>query len=178
MAKECNNTSVGQIIRDGENIVMIERANYPEAYALPAGHVDEEDLSFADAISREVAEEVGLSIEENNLVLKEDIDNPCKREEGSHHAWEVYEALRWSGTLKAGSDAKRARWFSPDGLKKAAERTEYFMKKNDIPYDRVGELTIAIFGRNPKDRATDSEWKKEMGLEPVWYYILKRLKII
>ena len=38
MAKICDNTSVGQIIRDGDKIVVIERANYPEAFALPAGH--------------------------------------------------------------------------------------------------------------------------------------------
>ena len=176
-AKQCDNTSVGQIVRDGENIAVIERANYPQAFALPAGHVDG-DPHFADAVLRELKEEVGLTIEENEPVFKEDIDNPCKREGGSHHAWEVYTALRWSGILKAGSDARKARWFSPDDLRKIAERTEYFMKKYNIPYDRVGALTVAIFGKNPADKKTDPEWKAHMGLEPVWYYILKKLGII
>lgn len=177
MSKTCDNTSVGQIIREGKNIVIIERANYPEAYALPAGHVDE-DPSFTDAIIRELEEEAGLLVEENKSVFTEDINNPCKRAGGSHHLWKVYEALRWSGILKGGSDAKKADWFSPSDLKKIAKRTEYFMKKYNIPYNQVGKLTIAIFGKNPEDKATDPEWKKEMGLEPVWYYILKKLQII
>ena len=175
--KICDNTSVGQIIRNGKKIAVIERINYPEAYALPAGHVDG-DRSFTAAMLREIEEEAGLLVEENKSVFKEDIDNPCKRTGGTHHLWEVYEALRWSGILKAGSDARKARWFSAEELKKIAERTEYFMKKYGIPYDHVGELTIAIFGKNPEDKATDPEWKKEMGLEPVWYYILKKLEVV
>ncbi len=178
MSKTCNNTSVGQIIRDGEKIVVIERANYPEAYALPAGHVDDTDVDFSHAMTRELQEEAGILVLENKLVFKEDIDNPCKRAGGSHHLWEVYKAVRWSGTLKAGDDAKKADWFKPEELKKIAQRTEYFMKKYGIPYDRVSELTIAIFGKNPEDKATDPEWKEEMGLEPVWYYILKKVGII
>ncbi|MDP3726561.1 MAG: NUDIX hydrolase [bacterium] len=177
MAKICDNTSVGQIIRSGKKFVVIERANYPEAYALPAGHVDG-DPSFTEAMIREIREEAGLSVEENQSVFKEDLDNPCKRMGGTHHLWEVYEAVRWSGTLKAGSDAKRARWFSPEDLKRVANRTEYFMEKYKIPYDQMGKLTVAIFGKNPEDKATDPEWKEEMGLEPVWYYILKKVAVI
>lgn len=177
MAKLCDNTSVGQIIRGGEKIVVITRKNYPEAYALPAGHVDG-DPNFTDAMIREIKEEAGLLVEENKSVFRESIDNPCKREGGSHHLWEVFEALRWSGELKAGSDAKEARWFSSADLKRIAERTEYFIKKYGISYEQVGKLTVAIFGKNPEDKATDPEWKEEMGLEPVWYYILKKLGLI
>jgi len=177
MVKICDNTSVGQIIRDGNKIVVIERANYPEAFALPAGHVDG-DPNFYDAMLREIKEEAGLEVEENKLVFEEDINNPCKREGGTHHLWKVYEALNWSGELKAGSDAKKAVWFSPAELQKIAARTEYFMKKYGISHDKVCELTVAIFGKNPEEKATDSEWKQEMGLEPVWYYILKKLGII
>ena len=177
MAKVCDNTSVGQIIRDGEKIVVIERANYPEAFALPAGHVDG-DPNFYDAMVREIKEEAGLEVGENKLVFEEDINNPCKREGGMHHLWKVYEALNWSGELKAGSDAKKAGWFSLAELQRIAKRTEYFMKKYGISYNKVGELTIANFGKNPTEKATDSEWKQEMGLEPVWYHILKTIGVI
>ncbi|QQG46169.1 MAG: NUDIX hydrolase [Candidatus Niyogibacteria bacterium] len=177
MAKIRDNTSVGEIIRDGEKIVVIERANYPESFALPAGHVDG-DPNFISAVTRELEEEVGLRVDKNNIVFEEDIDNPCKREGGTHHLWKVYEALNWSGELRAGSDAKKAVWFSKDDLQKIAARTEYFMKKYGISYDKVGKLTVAIFGKNPAEKATDQEWKQEMGLEPVWYYILKKLGLI
>jgi len=178
MAKKCDNTSVGQIIRDEKNIyAIIERMNYPESFALPAGHVDG-DPSFTEAMLREIEEEAGLLVQKNQTVFKEDIDNPCKRENGTHHLWEVYEAKEWSGELKAGSDAKKAYWLSPAELQKIAKRTEYFMEKYAIPYNQVGALTIAIFGKNPEDKATDPEWKEEMGLEPVWYYILKKLGIL
>ena len=115
MPKVCDNTSVGQIIRDGEKIVVIERANYPEAFALPAGHVDG-DPNFYDAMVREIKEEAGLEVGENKLVFEEDINNPCKREGGSFHDWEVFEASVWSGDLRAGDDAKRFFLAAPDEL--------------------------------------------------------------
>ena len=177
MAKVCDNTSVGEIIRDGENIAVIERHNYPQAYALPAGHVDG-DNPWSAGVERECREEVGIEILENKLVLKKELDNPCKREGGSHHLWEIYEAVAWHGELKAGDDAKRAFWKTPAELRALAARTEYFMRKYGITYDQVGRLTQAIFGENSAEKKTDSEWEKEMGLEPVWYYILTKVGVI
>ena len=148
---------------------------YPEAFALPAGHGD--GVSLADAAKKESEEEVGALILENKLVWSGKIDNPCKREGGDHHFWEVYQAISWSGELKAGSDAKEFFWCSPKLLRQLAKRTEYFMTKYTIPHYHVGELTKAIFG-DPVTKNTDPEWKAEMGLEPVWYFILKQLRII
>ena len=176
MAKICDNTSVGQIILNGGNIAVIERHNYPQAYALPAGHVDG-DNPWSAGVERECREEVGLKILKNKLVLKKELDNPCKREGGSHHLWEIYEAIAWRGELKAGDDAKRAFWKTPEELQAFAARTEYFMRKYNLPYSEVGKLTHAIFG-NPATKQTDPEWVSEMGLEPCWYYFLKELKLI
>lgn len=177
MTKACDNTSVGQIIRNGNRIVVIERRNYPEAFALPAGHVDK-DTTFADAVARETKEEVGVSIIENKLIFSEDIDNPCKREDGTHHFWEVYEATEWQGELKAGSDAKAYRWVMLAELQQMAKRTEYFIKKYNVPYTEIGKLTTVIFGNDPVQKNTDREWREQMGLEPVWYYILKKIGLI
>lgn len=176
MPKVCDNTSVGQIIlNDGEMaeetaIVIIERGNYPEAYALPAGHTDGDP----EAVVRESSEEVGLTIIKNRLIFCKDIDNPCKREGGSHHVWQVYIAISKMEKLRAGSDAKSAFWASVYYLRMLARRTEYFMAKYGIPYTEVGALTKKIFGEDPNAKNTDPEWKNDMGLEPVWYYILKR----
>lgn len=178
MARPCDNTSVGEIIegRDGR-VVIIERANYPESYAMPAGHVDGEAVWNA-GIKRECREEVGLDILNDELVFGEDIDNPCKRDGGTHHVWKVYHTTSFTGELKAGDDAKKAYWKTLDEVKTIATRTEYFMKKYNIPYTQVGALTRAIFGDNPAEKKTDLEWKADMGLEPVWYYFLKKLEII
>ncbi|MDP3954580.1 MAG: NUDIX hydrolase [bacterium] len=177
MAKICDNTSVGMIIKNGDDMAIIFRKNYPEAYALPAGHVDG-DNPWNVGLKREVREEVGLDVTQDKVVFKKDIDNPCKRENGSHHSWEVSEAISWTGELKAGYDAKEARWRNLEKVKELARRTEYFINKYAIPYDAVGELTVAIFGINPGEKKTDPEWKENPGLEPVWYYILKELKYI
>ena len=130
MAKRCDNTSVGQILRrDGA------------------------------------------------LVWRGRIENPCKREGGDHHVWEVYEAGSFTGELKAGDDAKSYFLAAPEELRRLAKRTEYFMKKFGIVWTDVGALTRAIFG-SPADKTTDPEWKGEMGLEPAWYFILKQMKVI
>lgn len=177
MAKICDNTSVGQIIQQGHRVVLIERRNYPRAYALPAGHVDG-DNPWSAGVEREVREEIGLDIKENIELFRREIDNPCKREGGSRHLWKVYRAVSWSGELKAGSDAKRAFWADPGQLRRFVERTDSFIKKYGIAYERVGDLTRAIFGKDPAGAETDPEWREEMGLEPVWYFILKELRMI
>ncbi len=178
MPKTCDHTSVGVRIYRGDQLLMIERYNYPKAYALPAGHRDGD--SFEKAANREASEEVGITITQSEPEFAREIYNPCKREDGDYHNWETYRALKWSGEVKAGSDAKRFFWASPKEVKRLAKRTEYFMEKYEIPYSRVGELTLAIFGnpQSAEQNRTDEEWYWGMGLEPVWYYILKNIGII
>lgn len=175
MPKICDNTSVGQIIKQDGSFLMIERFNYPQSYAFVAGHGD--GLAMEAAAKKESLEEAGIEIVENKLVWKGNINNFCKREGGNHHVWEVFEAIFWTGEPKAGDDAKEFFWALPERLRQLANRTEYFMKKYDIFYDRVADLTKAIFG-DPKDKKTDPQWQNDMGLEPVWYFILKELKIL
>lgn len=175
MAKTCDNKSAGQIIFNDQDLLMIERKNYPQAYALPAGHLDG-DL-FDDATARETKEEVGITILQNQQAWRGTLTNPCKRENGTYHEWEIFRALAWTGEPKAGDDAKSFFWASPDRLISLAARTEYFIKKYKIPYTDVGNLTKAIFG-SPEQKNTDPEWVAEIGLEPVWYYVLKELKTI
>jgi hypothetical protein len=111
------------------------------------------------------------------LVFFDDIDNPCKRKGGNYHEWSVFQAIDWRGAPIAGSDAESFRWMTMDRLRRVAERTEYFMKKYNLEGIQVGVLTREIFG-NPDDGKTDPEWLAEMGLEPVWYHILKDIKLI
>ena len=121
-------------------------------------------------LEKESMEEVGIEIIENKLVWKGTINNLCKREGGDYHMWEVFEAISWTGEPKAGDDAKEFFWALSERLVQLANRTEYFMKKYDISYDRVADLTRAI--------SVDPQWRGDMGLEPVWYFILKEFKIL
>lgn len=173
MGKLCDNTSVGQEIWRGSELLMIDRAKFPHAFALPAGHLDG-DVND-DGIKREVMEEVGLTIVENEIVFPtRRIDNRCKREGGSFHDWTHYCAKQWTGEVIIKPDeVTKAFWASIELLERLAKRTEYFMFKYNIPDDQVGKLTGAIFGRNPDGSETDPEWKSDKGLEPVWYYIFR-----
>ena len=59
MANQCDNTSVGMIVRnDKDELLLIERKNEPYGFAPPAGHVDDHG-SFEDAARAELEEEVG-----------------------------------------------------------------------------------------------------------------------
>ena len=172
MAKICDNKSVGvRIKRDGLS-AHIMRLNFPRgAVAKIAGHCDGD--AFELAAINEASQEGGLTVVSSDLrrVFKDRIQNPCKRDGGHYHDWEVYEVLNFEGTLRAGSDAREVFWATAEDIERYAKRTEYFMKKHRIPYQNVGALTAAIFGSDPSGSGTDPEWLAEAGMEPVWYFI-------
>lgn len=170
--KLCDNKSAGMVITGPKGIVMIKRKNYPQAYALPAGHCDGD--SFNDCAVRETKEEVGIEVSSYEELWGGKINNPCKRLVGIFHDWRVYKARRWSGELKPATDAKEAFWASDEDLRRMAKRTEHFSEKYGISLDDVWLLTWAIFG-DPQVPQVDSEWEQEMGLEPVWHYIFKKI---
>lgn len=173
-AKQCDHTSVGVVIWaiDGKLLAITQR-NYPQAIALPAGHLDGD--SFEQGLLREVQEEVGITVDKYRIVLSRQFDNPCKRPGGTYHHWKVYEATRWHGTMRAGSDAKEAFWISRQALRAYAVRTKYFIKKYGIGSHDVDRLTRCIFG-DPAHPQVDPEWEAHLGLEPIWYEILSLLK--
>ena len=173
MATTCDNKSVGLIIEDERGrMAVIFKRNYPKSYAFIAGHVDGIDVK--EAARKETLEEGGLTLGRFVEVFHENLSNPCKRSGGTRHNWTVYETYDWDGEFRASSDAKEARWMEPQEFKKIVARTEYFMKKLAVRWDNIDELTRAIFG-DPATPRTDPEWEQDPGLEPVWYYILKRL---
>ncbi len=178
MNEVCDNKSVGVMIARDRDLAVIKRKNYPQAYALPAGHLDGDD--FMEAAVRETKEEVGLIVHRATTCWEGEIYNPCKRRNGFKHQWRVFSASAHSYELRTGDDASEAFWADLDYIRDLARKTEYFMHRFKIEWHEVNELTRAIFG-DPTNPNTDPEWLETMGLEPVWYYILRsqpNLKII
>lgn len=92
-----------------ERIVLVERKNYPEGWALPGGFVDYGERAEHAAI-REAREETGLDVELTGLL---GVYSHPDRDPRSHTLSVVYMAYTLDqGALKAGDDALKARLFS------------------------------------------------------------------
>lgn len=156
MAKKCDNTSVGLIIKDkAGRFLIIERMKPPFGFAVPAGHLDGD--TFEAGLVREVKEEVGLDVQKYKKVLDRRFDNPCRRESGTWHHWQVYRAEEWSGEVKRSeSETKQALWLTHSEIGALAERTTAYI---------LGSIS-------------EKEWQEKPGLEVVWYEIFKILGII
>jgi len=156
MTAICDNKSVGVIIRnEAGGILLIERKKFPYGFAAPAGHVD--DFPTPEACAHvEVEEEVGLKVVKLNLVHEADMNNPCRREGGSHHHWWVYEA-QVTGSLKASAEeTKQAGWYSLEQIALLATKTAAY-ESGDV---------------------SETEWESSPGLEPIWRDFFSQLNII
>jgi len=170
MTGQCDNKSVGVIIRDHDKILLIERKNYPVAYACVAGHLDGD--SPLDAAVKETGEEVGLHVEPARFVervafLK--LQNPCKRDGGLAHEWFVYEVETPGAIPRAGSDAREAKWTTPTQLSALTKRTESIARKHGIDIEDLARSTPTI--------NADQEWSADPGLEPVWVVLFRQLRL-
>jgi len=162
----CDHKSVGILVKKGEAILIIERKKFPAGFALPAGHLDGDD--FNEAAVRELREETGIEAITLKLILDEEIPNPCRRENGTHHQWQVFSASKWHGELKPSIDeTKSIEWADSKRILELAKRAETFAEKHKSSISDIANLTTTL--------SNDSEWQASPGLEPVWFYFLKRL---
>jgi len=153
--KKCDNTSVGMIIRNDDEILLIERRKPPYGFAPPAGHVDDKG-SYENAAKEEVLEEVGLTPKIITLVKEGRKENPCRRDGGTWHYWKIYE-VETTGTLKRSLDeTKQAGWYSHDQIAELATRSKAYLDSK-IP---------------------QVDWEKSPGLEPIWLEWLTELGIL
>lgn len=103
--------TVDIIIHDGDRVVLIERRNEPVGWALPGGFVDYGETLEA-AAAREAREETGLDL--TDLRQFHTYSDPA-RDPRQHNISVVFTA-RGVGTLRAGDDAGKVRWFPLDEL--------------------------------------------------------------
>lgn len=169
MAKICDNESTGIVIKDGDKFVAIKRINFPISIAFPAGHNDGDTPE--DTARKEMSEEVSLDADELSHLLKDEkLQNGCKREGGTWHNWNVFEAVKWSGKLKAASDAKEAFPVSKEELESLSKRTLSVLDELGISLEELDRATSEVV-KYPR-------WEDNPGLEPVWIVLLKKIGIL
>jgi 8-oxo-dGTP pyrophosphatase MutT (NUDIX family) len=147
MSEQCDNKSVGVILYDSEQgLLLINRAKPPYGWAAPAGHVDDHGDSTTTAIE-EVYEETGLIIAASSLSLaiqNRRIAGECCRG-GVYHDWDVYIASAPHGEINTNPDEVQGIMFADQATLHALH-------------------TQAILS-NPQNP----------GLEPVWQTFLSEL---
>lgn len=157
MAKVCDHTSVGVLIwwhpeNAEEKLLLIERQN-GRGLAPPAGHLDGDKDSGMGG-KREVREEVGLAINDLELVWCARANNSCSREGGTWHAWDIYQTVLPAPPppeLKIDpAEVKSYRWVTRKELDGLAVRTKKYLHK----------------------QISEEEWRQSPGLEPIWLLLL------
>ena len=151
----CDHTSVGMLVWQNDQLLLIERKIPPFGFAPPAGHVDGDD-SFETAAKRELQEEVGLDTVSLKLLIEGKKDNVCSRQDGGWHNWKIYQ-METSGDInRSEEETKQAGFYDKNSLLALAQKTEQYWR---------GEIK-------------QTDWETSPGLEPAWYEWLKELKII
>lgn len=91
-------------------ILLFARALFPPGFTVPAGHVDRGEEPMR-AAAREVSEEVGLSVDDLELVAEADVGGDCCRRGCDDHRWHLYRA-RVSGrpAVWMNEEGGDARW--------------------------------------------------------------------
>lgn len=149
--KYCDNRSVGVIItNERDEIALLKRARFPIGIAPPAGHIDGHGSPEQAAID-EVYEEVGIRLAIDGLqrtaIWDRRVDNVCRRQNGDHHVWRVYESRIGEEQLRPDPhETKGAAWYPIDALNALALRTRAFKAGLILP----------------------SEWAESPGLEEIW----------
>ena len=101
--------TVDAIITDNGKIVLIQRQNAPfrGMWALPGGFVDENE-TVRHACIREAKEETGLIVAPLELI---DVYSEPGRDPRGYVISVLFDCHMLGGELKAGDDAKNAKWF-------------------------------------------------------------------
>jgi 8-oxo-dGTP diphosphatase len=137
---QCPPIAADVIVEIGDQIVLIDRKNFPFGWAIPGGFVDFGETVEQTAV-REAREEISLEVELRALL---GIYSRPDRDPRGQTIGVVYVG-RASGTPKAADDARAVRLFPPDRLPAtmafdhAAILSDYlrFLKTGAVPAPRA-----------------------------------------
>ncbi|MQY09882.1 NUDIX domain-containing protein [Actinomadura macrotermitis] len=157
MTKECDNASVGVLIRrpyaspggDTHEYLVFNRRTAPAGIAPCAGHVFDDHEDYPSAACAEVREELGLTVTSLTEVTGGWRGNRCRRAPGLAgvgHEWVVYLAETTGDLAPSARETSDARWLTPSALLREACRS----------------LRYAL-GKIPP-----ADWQARPGIEPVW----------
>lgn len=124
--------------RDGESyVLLIERGHPPfEGYlAFPGGHVDVDETT-EDAARRELAEEVGLTVDALTLIGV--YADPGRDPRGRYATWAYLATVDGLPEPTAGDDAAAARWIALNYLFSNTQRLAF--DHDDILVDAVAKM--------------------------------------
>lgn len=121
----------------GEVLLVKKKVSTKNEWETPAGSI-EGDESLKEALRREIREEVNLGIRNIEFVGIDEEEQDTFFQEGFVKRWKLifvnYRAKAKSGRLKAGDDAKEARWVAVKKLKryKVTKITRRLLKKTRL----------------------------------------------
>lgn len=109
--------SVGMIIERDGKYLLIDRAVKPFGFAMPAGHIEEEETP-GEACVRETIEEVGVQPENIQLLYEGALENNwCSRGVGIHY-WYIYKCEIKEEPKLFIVEEKSIGWYSPKEMQK------------------------------------------------------------
>lgn len=122
--------------KKGEILLIKKRNSLTDEWETPAGSIEGNE-TLKQALKREIKEEVNLMIDKIKFISIDEDEQDVLFDEGFIKKWKLifmnYTAEVKSGRLKAGDDAKKARWVSVKNLKryKLSKITKNLLKKLD-----------------------------------------------
>ncbi|HET9086144.1 MAG TPA: NUDIX hydrolase [Acidobacteriaceae bacterium] len=104
--------AVSAVVLNGDAVLLVLRGHAPLAgeWSLPGGVVELGE-SLEHAVTRELQEETGLTVEPTAVLDAVDkIDRDARGSVQCHYVLVVFHCRYAGGTLQAGSDAEKAQW--------------------------------------------------------------------
>lgn len=129
--------STGAFVVNNEGkILFIELNKFPFGYTVPAGHIDAGESS-ADACIREFKEEVGLDIENMEVVYEgEIVGDSCSRG-ADIHKWTFYVATATNDNVLLNEESKLFTWLDIHNLPNDLTHPIAFCLKQDGVMEKI-----------------------------------------
>ncbi len=109
------------IVEKDKQVLLIRRKRDPfgNMWALPGGHLNYGKETLEETATRELREETGILVSEENLRFFGVYSEP-NRDPRGHYITHVYATRNFEGTLKADDDAKEVRFFPLEDIPELA----------------------------------------------------------
>jgi ADP-ribose pyrophosphatase YjhB (NUDIX family) len=132
--------AVDCIILVRDRVVLVERRNPPDGWALPGGFVDEGE-TLEQAVRREMMEETGLELDD--LEQFHAYSDPAR--DPRWHCVSVVFTASGRGEMRAGDDARRCRLADPRKL-----------DSSELAFDHARVLSDFVGGRYGRRRLPEN----------------------